>query len=106
MNRWTPIALALATGLSGSVAAYAQSEQPSVHHHSRHYHPPHHTVHHHYAAHKPAPGAAPVAERPDHEPPHKNQMFQPYANPGEGDENGLSRDPDNCMKGCIGGNPG
>ncbi len=35
-----------------------------------------------------------------------DQMFQPYAAPGDGDDNGLSRDPDDCMKGCIGGNPG
>ena len=33
-------------------------------------------------------------------------MLKPYAHPGEGDDDGLSRDPDDCMKGCIGGNPG
>jgi hypothetical protein len=33
-------------------------------------------------------------------------MFRPYANPGDGDDDGLSRDPDDCNKGCIGGNPG
>ena len=34
------------------------------------------------------------------------QPFKPYAHPGDGDDDGLSRDPDECMKGCIGGNPG
>ena len=32
--------------------------------------------------------------------------FKPYAHPGDGDNDGLSRDPEECMKGCIGGNPG
>jgi hypothetical protein len=32
--------------------------------------------------------------------------FTPYAHPGDGDNDGLSRDPDDCNKGCIGGNPG
>jgi hypothetical protein len=31
---------------------------------------------------------------------------KPYAHPGDGDNDGLSRDPDDCNKGCIGGNPG
>ena len=29
----------------------------------------------------------------------------PYQ-PGQGDTDGLSRNPDDCNKGCIGGNPG
>jgi hypothetical protein len=32
--------------------------------------------------------------------------FKPYAHPGDGDNDGLSRDPDDCNKGCIDGNPG
>ncbi len=98
------IALALATALLGSRAAYAQTEQPIVHHHYR----AHHTVRHHTLAHGPA--MAPVAQRPgepvESVPPQTNEMFKPYAAPGDGDENGLSRDPDDCNKGCIGGNPG
>jgi hypothetical protein len=31
--------------------------------------------------------------------------FKPFP-PGQGDSDGLSRDPDDCDKGCIGGNPG
>jgi hypothetical protein len=94
----TTIALPLATLLSGTLAAYAQTEQPTTHHH------------HHYVAHNPAPVPAPIAQRPgepvENGPPQTNQMFKPYAHPGEGDNDGLSRDPDDCMKGCIGGNPG
>ena len=38
----TIIALALATALSGSLAAYAQTEQPTIHHHSSRSSPLHH----------------------------------------------------------------
>ena len=31
---------------------------------------------------------------------------KPFAHPGDGDNDGLSRDPEDCMKGCIDGNPG
>ena len=96
MKKSTTIALALATSLSGSLAAYAQTERPTVRHHDRR---------HHHLAHTPP---APIAQRPGEEsaPPQTNPMFKPYARPGEGDNDGLSRDPDDCMKGCIGGNPG
>jgi hypothetical protein len=98
--------------LSSPLAAYAQTEQPMIHHHDhvRHYDGPHHIVHHHYGAHNPAPGPAPMAQRPgkpvESGPPQTNPMFKPYANPGDGDDDGLSRDPDDCNKGCVGGNPG
>jgi hypothetical protein len=100
----TIMALPLATLLSGSLAAYAQTEQPTAHHRYQVNH------HHHYTAHNPAPAPAPIAQRPgepvENAPPSAiNQMFKPYAHPGEGDDDGLSRDPDDCMKGCIGGNP-
>src|SRR6202021_802424 len=32
--------------------------------------------------------------------------LKPYPHPGDGDNDGLSRDPDDCNKGCIDGNPG
>jgi hypothetical protein len=98
----TSTTIALAALLSGSPAAYAQTEQPTppYHHYQVHrWHGPHHEVHHRFVAHNPVPAAAPTA-------PQTNQMFEPYAHPGEGDDDGLSRDPDDCMKGCIGGNPG
>jgi hypothetical protein len=89
--------------LSGSLAAYAQTKQLTA---RRHY-PVHHR--HHHLAHNPARASAPIAQRPgetvENRTPQTNQMFKPYAHSGEGDSDGLSRDPDDCMKGCIGGNP-
>jgi hypothetical protein len=35
-----------------------------------------------------------------------HRPLTPYPQTGEGDNDGLSRDPDDCNKGCIGGNPG
>jgi len=32
--------------------------------------------------------------------------FKPYARPGDGNNDGLSRDADECNKGCIDGNSG
>jgi hypothetical protein len=94
----TTIALALATVLSGS-CAYAQTEQPIVHHHTHHY-APHHAIHHHTApapvVTAPAPQAGPFGLALPH--------IAPYPD-NQGDEDGLSLDPDDCMKGCIGGNP-
>jgi hypothetical protein len=103
------VALVFATALSASFAAHAQTEQATVHRHNhfRHYHPPHHTVHHSYVAHGSA--SALIARRPgepiESGPTETNQIFRPYAQPEEGDSNGLSSDPNDCNKGCIGGNP-
>ena len=59
-----------------------------------------HTVHHHTApapvVTAPAPQAGPFGLALPH--------IAPYPD-NQGDEDGLSRDPDDCMKGCIGGNP-
>ena len=93
MKTSATIALTFAALLSASLAASAQIEHPTVHRH------PHH---HHYVA---APPAAPT-EPVESAPPQTNKMFSPYAHPGDGDNDGLSRDPDDCNKGCIGGNPG
>jgi hypothetical protein len=106
----TIVALAIATTLSGSLAAYAQSEQPTVHHHYHHGYPPHHAIHHHYASHNPAPAVGPApspvvtAPAPQAAPfglafPH----IAPYPD-NKGDEDGLSEDPNDCNKGCIDGN--
>jgi len=35
-----------------------------------------------------------------------DRPFTPYPHTGDGDNDGLSRDPDDCNKGCIDGNPG
>ena len=100
------IALALATVLSGSLAAYAQTEQPTPYHHYHvhHYVGPHHTVHHHYVAHGPAMAPVVTVPAPQAGPfglslPH----IAPYPD-NKGDEDGMSEDQDDCNKGCIDGN--
>ena len=99
MNTSMTIALALVMALSGT-RAYAQTEQPNAHHHTHHY-APHHTVHHHTVAHGPAMAPAGVVAAPfGLALPH----IAPYPD-NQGGEDGLSLDPDDCMKGCIGGNP-
>ena len=103
MKTSATIALAFAVALSGSLAAYAQTEQPNVRHHTHHY-APHHTVHHHTVAHGPAMAPAGVVAAPQAAPfglalPH----IAPYPN-NKGDEDGLSEDQDDCNKGCIDGN--
>jgi hypothetical protein len=107
----TTIAFALATLLSGSFAAYAQTEQPTHHHyHVHHFQGPHHTVHHRFVAHnlaqapEPAPASAATHAAPQAAPfglawPH----IAPYPD-NKGDEDGLSEDPNECNKGCIDGN--
>ena len=113
MKTSTTIALTLAALMLWPLAAFAQTDQPAPYRHDpvHRYHRPHHTVHHRLVAHNPAEAPAPAAAQPpagavESGPPATNQMFKPYAHPGEGDDDGLSRDPDDCMKGCIGGNPG
>jgi hypothetical protein len=99
------IAVGFAALLSGSIAAYAQTEQPTIHHHYHvhHYVGPHHTVHHHYVA-APEPVPAAAVTPPQAAPfglafPH----IAPYPD-NKGDEDGLSEDEDDCNKGCIDGN--
>jgi hypothetical protein len=66
--------------------------------------------HHRHTRHVTHAAPAPTSERrvpaAEGRPLDRFQPFTPYAHPGEGDDDGLSRDPDECMKGCIGGNPG
>ena len=107
MKTSTTLALALAMALSGSLAAYAQTEHPAVHHHYHQYYPPHHAVHHHYVAHGPAMAPAPVVVAPPapHAAPFGLALprVAPYPD-NKGDEDGLSEDPNDCNKGCIDGN--
>ena len=107
----TTIALALSTLLSGPLAAYAQTEQPTAAYHHYHVHRfqgPHHTVHHRFVAHNPAPVPAPAVVSTTSAPqaapfglawPH----IAPYPD-GKGDEDGMSEDENDCNKGCIDGN--
>ena len=62
----------------------------------------HHRHHGRHVTHT-APAPVPAAESGSLD---RVQPFKPYAHPGDGDDDGLSRDPDDCNKGCIGGNPG
>jgi hypothetical protein len=66
--------------------------------------------HHHHGRHVTHAAPAPTIERPgpaaESRPDMSHSLLSPYAHPGDGDDDGLSRDPDECMKGCIGGNPG
>jgi hypothetical protein len=105
----TPITIALATLLSGSLAAYAQTEQPTPYHHY-HVHRvqgPHHTVHHRFVAHNPAPAPAPVAATTAAPQPAPFGLAFPHIAPypdNKGDEDGLSGDENECNKGCVDGN--
>jgi len=49
---------------------------------------------------KPVPAVQNSGQETVHRP------FAPYPHTGDGDNDGLSRDPDDCNKGCIDGNPG
>jgi hypothetical protein len=67
--------------------------------------------HHRHTRHVTRPAPAPTPERrvPAAESRPLDRFyspFKPYAHPGDGDNDGLSRDPDDCNKGCIDGNPG
>ena len=91
----TALGLILAVGLSGSAAATENTPQPHRHSH-----------HHKAQAATAQPVSPPVAPQPAQASGSGilGSMFRPYAHPGEGDDDGLSRDPDDCNKGCIGGN--
>ena len=89
------LVVAMGAFLAASAAWAAESAASRHHHHGRHVT---HTA--------PAPTSerrVPAAESGSVD---RFQPFKPYAHPGDGDDDGLSRDPDECMKGCIGGNPG
>ena len=65
--------------------------------------------HHRHGRHVTHAAPAPTSERrvPAAQSGSQNRSpFTPYAHPGDGDNDGLSRDRDECNKGCIGGNPG
>jgi hypothetical protein len=103
-----PTTIALATFLSGSLAAYSQTEQPAAHYHVHHVQGPHHTAHHRFVAHNPTPAASRAAAATTAAPqatpfglafPH----IAPYPD-NRGDEDGLSGDENDCNKGCVDGN--
>jgi hypothetical protein len=88
------VALAVTLGafaVSPVLAASAESAGPVPQH--KHHRAVEHAPHRAAQPAPPAP-AAPLAP-----------ALRPYP-PGEGGTDGLSRDPEDCDKGCIGGNPG
>jgi hypothetical protein len=93
MTRSLSLAFVISVALAAPSAAFAQEPVKPLH------------THHH--AHHPAQRDATVRQPvPAPTPESAGSMFKPYAHPGDGDDDGISRDPDECMKGCIGGNPG
>jgi hypothetical protein len=88
--------LGLAVALTIVASAAAAIENAPVRHHR------HHERHH---ATQPAPNRpAPAAQNGNLDT--IRSPLKPYPHPGDGDNDGLSRDPDDCNKGCIDGNPG
>jgi hypothetical protein len=98
MKRSFVLGAALAAALSlPSFAAEKSNAVESVHH--RHHH---HVVTRRVEENAIAPSA--TAQVPWLIPAFMSPNVAPYAN-GQGDEDGLSRNIDDCNKGCIGGNP-
>jgi hypothetical protein len=91
-------ALAIAASSAAAQDAPASKNAPVAHHH-RH----HHTAR--PAATRPVPAAQSGTLGPVR-PPIGPYLHGPYPHTGDGDNDGLSRDPDDCNKGCIDGNPG
>ena len=58
----------------------------------------------HHATHPAKKRTVPAVQNSGQETVHHPGM--PYPHTGDGDNDGLSRDPDDCHKGCIDGNPG
>ncbi len=92
-------ALAIAASSAAAQDAPASKNAPVAHHHRHH----HHTAR--SAATRPVPAAQSGTLGPIR-PPIGPYHHGPYPHTGDGDNDGLSRDPDDCNKGCIDGNPG
>ncbi|MGO8739351.1 hypothetical protein [Rhodoblastus sp.] len=91
MRKRIGFALALAFILSASAAQAAEAGSAHPRHH-RQYRPTSRTESRPHAATQPQPEQSLLPS------------LTPYARSGEGNNNGLSRNPDDCATGCIGGN--
>ena len=91
MRKRIGFALALAFILSASPARAAEAGPAHPRHH-RQYRPTSETER------RPRPAVQPQPEES------LLPSLTPYARSGEGNNNGLSRNPDDCVTGCIGGN--
>jgi hypothetical protein len=90
MNRSTALALAFVFSLAGPQAAFAVEENVSqVHHHRVHHHRHHATTDPPAVAAESAPHGAPTLAKP---------LAPTTVN---NDSDGLSRDGDDCNKGCL-----
>jgi hypothetical protein len=90
-----PVGLAIAGIAALTVFPAWAAENAPTHHHRHHAH--------HVTQTAPAPVVQQPAQAAESWP--VGSMFKQYARPGEGDNDGLSFNPDDCMKGCIGGDP-
>jgi hypothetical protein len=98
MNRSLILGIALTAALSlPAFAAESGGQAARPHRHGHHY------VHRNVGEGVIAPAA--TAQVPAPAPALGFPHIAPYPN-GQGDEDGLSRDINDCNKGCIGGNPG
>ena len=92
-------ALALGVVLAAATAASAYVDATPIHKHRLH-------AHHGYRSVQTEKTESSSTARIPAEP---APSFFPHIAPnlrGQGDTDGLSRNPDDCNKGCIGGNPG
>ncbi len=88
MKRSNTLALAFAISLAGPIAVYAAEESATPVHH-RHYH-----VHRHVTAQKAVPAVSAAQSAP--------ALAKPVTPPAvQNDSDGLSRDPEDCMMGCL-----
>jgi hypothetical protein len=101
MKRAMVIGLTLASALAIPALAQ-QTDAPVVTRHVHHH--IHHVYHHLYGAPETAIAPNATAQVAPFGPP-AIPFVAPYPK-GVGDEDGLSRNVDDCNKGCIGGNPG
>ena len=88
--------LGLAVALTLVASAAAAIENAPVRHHRHH--------HRHQTTQPATNSSAPAAQNGNLDT--IRSPLKPYPHPGDGDNDGLSRDPDDCNKGCIDGNPG
>jgi hypothetical protein len=90
MKRSSTFALAFAISLAGPIAAYAAEESATPSHHY-----PHRVHHRHVTTQKAVPPRSTAHSAP--------ALAKPVAPPAvQNDSDGLSRDPEDCNKGCLG----
>ena len=99
-----PTLLGMGIAIAIALAAPAQAGEAADSGLVRHHHPAHRHAHRAIHAEAIAPNAT-AQVPPSATAPILFPAARPYPN-GQGDEDGLSRDINDCNKGCIGGNPG